>query len=35
MMFEFVLMISGALFWTAIVCVGLAWFAHKYLGDDR
>lgn len=30
---EFILMVSGALFWTAAVCVGVMWLIHMYLGD--
>ena len=33
-MIEFILMLSGALFWTAIVCAAIAWWVAKHLGDD-
>jgi hypothetical protein len=33
-MIEFILMLSGALFWTAIVCTAIAWWVTKHLGDD-
>lgn len=31
---EFILMVSGALLWTAIVCLGVMWMI-KALGDDE
>ena len=32
--YEFILMLSGALFWTAIVCTAIAWWVNTHLGDD-
>jgi hypothetical protein len=31
--YEFILMLSGALLWTAVVCLGGMWLIHTYLGD--
>jgi hypothetical protein len=34
-MIEFILMLSGALLWTAVVCAAIAWWVLKYLQDER
>jgi hypothetical protein len=34
-MAEFILMLSGAMFWTAIVCVAIAWWVFNNLWDDK
>lgn len=31
--YEFILMLSGALLWTAVGCLGMMWLIHTYLGD--
>lgn len=33
--YEFILMLSGALLWTGMVCAALAWWVAKSLGDDE
>jgi hypothetical protein len=30
---SFVLMLSGALLWTAVLCAVVMWFVHKYMGE--
>jgi hypothetical protein len=30
---EFILMLSGALLWTAVGCLGAMWIIYTYLGD--
>ena len=32
---EFILMLSGARLWTAVLCAVGAWFVLKYLQDER